>query len=103
MIVNIVTVHVKPEHINDFVQATIENHKNSTKEPGNLRFDVLQCKDDPAKFILYEAYISQEAALEHKNTAHYATWKDTVAPWMAKPREGITYTVLAPTEVALWK
>lgn len=103
MIVNVVNVYVKPEHIEDFKTATIENHKNSIKEPGNLRFDVLQCKDDPTMFILYEAYISQEAALEHKNTAHYATWKDMVACWMAKPREGITYTVIAPTEETLWK
>lgn len=103
MIVNVVNVYVKPEHIEDFIKATVDNHKNSIQEPGNLRFDVLQCKDDPAKFILYEAYISQEAAAEHKNTSHYATWKDTVAPWMAKPREGITYNVIAPTEVALWK
>lgn len=103
MIVNVVNVYVKPEYVDDFITATIENHKNSIKEPGNLRFDVLQCKDNPSQFILYEAYISPEAAAEHKNTSHYTIWKDTVAPWMAQPRQGTTYTIIAPTEVALWK
>ncbi|MEJ5361156.1 MAG: antibiotic biosynthesis monooxygenase [Spirochaetota bacterium] len=103
MIVTIVHVNVKPEHIEDFIKATQENHQNSIKEPGNLRFDVLQNKDDPAKFILYEAYISPEASAEHKNTPHYIKWKDTVASWMAEPRVGIPYTVIAPTNEALWK
>ena len=103
MIVNVINVHVKPEHIDDFIKATIENHNNSIKEHGNLRFDVLQSNNDPAKFILYEAYISPEAAAEHKNTAHYAKWKDTVAEWMAQPRQGSTYTVIAPTQEKLWK
>ncbi len=103
MIVNIVTVYVKPEHIQDFIQATLTNHENSIKESGNLRFDVLQCKDDPTKFILYEAYRSPQDAAEHKNTQHYAIWKDTVAPWMAKPREGTTYIIIAPAEVDQWK
>ncbi|MCX8124716.1 MAG: antibiotic biosynthesis monooxygenase [Spirochaetes bacterium] len=103
MIVNVVHVYVKSEHIQDFIKATIENHKNSIMEPGNLRFDVLQCQDDPSQFILYEAYKSPEAAAQHKNTSHYAVWKDTVAPWMAKPRQGITYTVIAPAEEKLWK
>ncbi|MDH7553650.1 MAG: antibiotic biosynthesis monooxygenase [Spirochaetota bacterium] len=103
MIVTIVNVHVKPEHVDDFIKTTIENHKNSIKESGNLRFDALQCNDDPTKFILYEAYISSEAAAEHKNTSHYAVWKDTVAPWMAQPRQGTTYTIIAPNEVTLWK
>jgi len=103
MIVNVINVNVKPEHIDDFIKATIENHNNSIKEPGNLRFDVLQCKDDPAKFILYEAYISPQAAAEHKNTAHYTKWRDTVAEWMAQPRQGTTYNVIAPTQEKLWK
>ena len=62
MIVTIVHVHVKPEHVEDFINATKENHNNSIKEPGNLRFDVLQSTEDPTKFILYEAYISPEAS-----------------------------------------
>ncbi len=103
MIVTIVHVTVKPDHIDDFIKATKENHQHSIKEPGNLRFDVLQSKDDPAKFILYEAYISPEASAAHKNTAHYIKWKDTVAGWMAEPRVGIPYTVIAPVDETLWK
>jgi len=103
MIVNVVNVHVKKEHINDFITATIHNHKNSLQEPGNLRFDVLQSQDDPTRFILYEAYCTQQDANAHKNTQHYAVWKDTVAPWMEEPRKGTAYTVIAPLEESLWK
>jgi len=103
MIVNVVIVHVKKEHINDFITATINNHKNSLQEPGNLRFYVLQSQDDPSQFILYEAYRTQQDANAHKNTPHYAVWKDTVALWMEEPRRGTAYTVIAPLEESLWK
>lgn len=103
MIVNVIHVYVKPDHVDDFIKATIENHNNSIKEAGNLRFDVLQSNGDPTKFILYEAYISQEAAAGHKNTSHYVKWRDTVAEWMAHPRQGTTYRVIAPTEEKSWR
>lgn len=96
MVVTCVHVSVKPEHIEDFIQATEINHKNSIKEPQNRRFDVLQDPNDPTKFMLYEAYESDEGAAAHKQTEHYLTWRETVAPWMAEPRQGVPYTVIAP-------
>ena len=103
MIVTCVTVYVKPENTEEFIRATRENHQNSVKEKGNLRFDFLRCASDPGRFFLYEAYESEEASAAHKNTAHYLKWKETVAPWMAKPREGIAHKVIAPAEVLKWK
>jgi autoinducer 2-degrading protein len=102
MIVTCVAVTVKEEHIEDFIAATIQNHEGSTQEPGNMRFDVLQCRDNPTRFMLYEAYASEEAARAHKETEHYRNWRDTVAPWMAKPREGIAHKVIRPTDLAKW-
>ncbi|MBN2541509.1 antibiotic biosynthesis monooxygenase [bacterium] len=102
MIVTCVNVYVKEEYIDDFIEATIENHKNSILEPGNMRFDVLQQKDDRKRFTLYEAYESPEAAAEHKMTEHYLKWRRTVADWMAQPREGIPHDVIAPLERNQW-
>lgn len=67
----------------------------SIAEPGNLRFDVLQSKEDPNRFLLYEAYESDEAAAAHKKTAHYLSWRDAVEPWMARPRADIPYKGIA--------
>lgn len=103
MTVTCVKVKVMPEHIDDFIKATIENHRNSILESGNLRFDVLQSASDPSCFTLYEAYRTEEDAAAHKNTEHYAVWRDTVAPWMAQPREGVKHNVIAPKDAALWK
>ena len=96
MIVTIVHIEVIPEHIEDFIQATTENHLLSVKEPGNLRFDVLQKGDQSTEFALYEAYESENTSAAHKETAHYLKWRETVAPWMAKPREGVRYNGLQP-------
>ena len=96
MIVTCVHVHVKTEHIEDFIQATKINHEHSVKEEENCRFDVLQDKGDLSKFILYEAYKSPEGASLHKTTEHYLTWRKTVADWMASPRQGVPYSVIAP-------
>lgn len=96
MTVTLVHVHVKPEFIKPFIDATRENHENSTKEPGNFRFDILQDTANPGKFVLYEAYASEAAAAAHKETSHYLKWRDTVAGWMAKPREGVKHTLLFP-------
>lgn len=103
MIVTCVHVWVKKEHIEDFITATVENHENSIKEEGNLRFDVLQNASDPSQFTLYEAYASEEAAAAHKKTDHYARWRDSVASWMEKPREGVAHSVIAPQEKTSWK
>lgn len=102
MLVTCVTVYVKVEHVDDFIQATIENHNGSVKEPGNMRFDVLQCAEDPTRFLLYEAYESKEASAAHKETEHYLTWRDTVADWMEKSREGIPHRVIRPEERSAW-
>ena len=96
MITTIVHVHVKPDFIEAFIEATYQNHSHSVKEPGNIRFDVLQDEQDSSKFVLYEAYKSEEAAAAHKETMHYLKWRDLVAPWMARPREGIRHTLLFP-------
>lgn len=103
LIVTCVKVYVKKEYIDDFIKATIENHKNSVKEPENLRFDVLQSMQNPAEFTLYEAYRTEEGAAAHKNTPHYSVWRDTVAPWMDKPREGTPHRVIAPVEPGMWQ
>ena len=98
MIVTIVHVCVKPAHVEDFVNATKENHLHSLREKGNFRFDVLAEDSVPGKFILYEAYESQEYIDAHRNTPHYLKWRDTVAPWMEKPREGIRHTMIFPAQ-----
>lgn len=102
MIVTFVHVWVKPEYVDAFVEASTENHQNSIKEPGNLRFDLVQDANDPAKFVIYEAYESDEAAAAHKETAHYLKWRETVADWMAQPRKGEKHIILAPTDKSLW-
>jgi autoinducer 2-degrading protein len=89
-------VCVKPEHIGQFIEATVHNHEASVLEKGNLRFDVLQDSDDPGKFLLYEAYESADFAAAHKKTPHYLKWKETVAPWMLKPREAFSYKAIRP-------
>ena len=102
MIVTFVHVNVKPEFVEDFKKACIENHINSVLEPGNLRFDILQQADDPTKFTLYEAYESEKSAADHKNTPHYMEWRDTVADWMASPRNGIKNHIIAPFDKEAW-
>ena len=96
MLVTLVQVHVLESHIAEFISASRQNHLASVKEPGNLRFDVLQSPDDPCRFVLYEAYVSAEAAAAHKQTPHYLLWRDTIAPWMASPRSGVSYNGLFP-------
>jgi autoinducer 2-degrading protein len=102
MIVTIVYVWVKDEYIDQFRDACVENHQKSITEPGNLRFDVLQDAADSSKFVLYEAYESEEAALAHKETAHYLKWREIVSEWMARPRKGVRYTIIEPGNRSLW-
>ncbi|MCG6967533.1 MAG: antibiotic biosynthesis monooxygenase [Chromatiaceae bacterium] len=96
MHVTLVHVSVRPERITDFVEACRLNHEGSTAEPGNRRFDILQDAADPTHFVLYEAYASATDALAHKQTAHYAAWRDSVADMMARPREGQPFVGLFP-------
>lgn len=102
MIVNCVHVAVEPAHIEDFIQATIRNHEGTRKEPGNLRFDVLQNAKEPSLFLLYEVFESDDAVAEHRKTEHYLTWREAVAGWMAKPREAVSYQVIAPGDRTQW-
>ena len=96
MIVTCVHVYVKKEFVNDFISATIENHLETRKESGNLRFDVLQLDQLSQKFVLYEVFESEEAAAFHKTTPHYLKWRDTVQNWMEQPRQGVRYNVIEP-------
>ena len=96
-----VHVHVKPEMIDAFKTATIENANQSVKEEGVERFDVIQQVDDPTRFILVEVYKTDKASFAHKETAHYTKWRDTVAEMMAEARQGIKYKNIYP-EDANW-
>ena len=91
-----VQVHVKPEFIDAFRQATIENARNSVQEPGIARFDVVQQLDDPSRFVLVEVYRTPEDPPKHRETAHYKTWTETVAPMMAEPRSSVKYANVFP-------
>lgn len=98
MIVVHVFVHVKPDSIDAFREATIDNARNSVLEPGIARFDVLQQADDPARFVLVEIYRTAEDTIRHKETAHYARWRDAVASMMAEPRTNIKYANVFPDD-----
>jgi quinol monooxygenase YgiN len=98
MLIVHVHVSVKPECVEAFREATVENARASVEEPGIARFDVIQQMDDPAKFILVEVYRSPEAAAAHKETAHYAKWRDTVAEMMAQPRASVKFSNVFPAD-----
>jgi len=98
MLVVMVSVEVKPEYLEEFKKATLENARASLQEPGIARFDVLQQQDNPARFLLVEAYRSQEATAAHKATTHYAIWRQTVEKMMAQPRKSLKYDALFPEE-----
>ena len=93
-----VHVHVKPEFVEAFKQASLENASNSVKEEGIARFDVVQQADDPTRFVLVEVYKTAEAPAAHKETVHYLKWRDTVADMMAEPRQGIKYGNIFPDD-----
>jgi quinol monooxygenase YgiN len=97
-----VFVHVKPEAVEAFAAAAIANAKLSLQEAGVARFDVVQQADDPTRFVLVEVYRDQAAAASHKETAHYATWRDTVAGMMAEPRHSVKYANRFPGETG-WR
>jgi (4S)-4-hydroxy-5-phosphonooxypentane-2,3-dione isomerase len=102
MLIVHVFVHVKPDSVDAFTAATLENARNSAKEPGVVRFDVVQQDDDPTRFVLMEIYRTAADPARHKEMAHYATWRDTVAPMMAEPRTSVKYHELFP-EPAGWE
>ena len=96
MLIVHVHVRVKPESIAAFREASIENARNSVQEPGIARFDVIQQQDDATRSVLIEVYRAPEAAAAHKETAHYAKWRDTVAPMMAEPRSSVKFNAVFP-------
>ena len=98
MLIVHVFVHVKPEAAEAFGAATLANARNSVLEPGIARFDVIQQADDPTRFVLVEVYRTAEATVRHKETAHYAAWRDAVAGMMAEPRTSIKYENVYPDD-----
>jgi (4S)-4-hydroxy-5-phosphonooxypentane-2,3-dione isomerase len=91
-----VQVHVKPESVEAFKQATAANVMESRREPGVARFNCLQQQDDPARFVLVEAYRDADAQARHKETRHYQVWREAVAPMMAEPRASVKFTPVPP-------
>ena len=102
MLIVHVHVHVKPESADAFLAATLENARNSIREPGVVRFDVMRQQDDPTRFVLVEIYRDTDAPAAHKATAHYAAWRDTVEPMMAEPRRSVKYEAVFP-EAGGWE
>ena len=93
-----VFVHVKPDQVEAFKTATIENARNSAQEPGIARFDVVQQQDDRTRFVLVEVYRAASASAQHKETMHYKTWRDTVEPMMAGPRTSVKFNSVFPDD-----
>ena len=91
MYVAAVTIHVKSESVEPFIEATLANARSTRQEAGNVRFDVLRAQEDPAQFLLYEAYHGPNDFKAHQQTEHYLRWKQTVAEWMAQPRQGVKH------------
>lgn len=102
MHITLVDVWVRPEHVDSFRSATLANHMGSRSESGNMRFDVLRQEDDPTHFVLVEVYATAEDAAAHKQTEHYKQWRETVAPMMARDRQGTRYEAIAPNNEAAW-
>jgi quinol monooxygenase YgiN len=98
MYIVLVHVHIKPEFLDAFREASIDNARNSNLETGISRFDVIQEVDDPTRFILVEVYRTPEDSARHKETAHYARWRDTVAEMMVESRKGIKYSNVFPLD-----
>lgn len=96
MLIVHVHVHVKPEFVEEFRQATVENARASVQEPGIARFDLVEQQDDATRFVLVEVYRTPQAQAAHKETAHYAKWRDAVAPMMAEPRQSAKYNAVFP-------
>jgi (4S)-4-hydroxy-5-phosphonooxypentane-2,3-dione isomerase len=98
----LVHIHVKPDYIDPFIEATLDNAVNSYEEAGVVRFDFFQQKDDPSHFTLVEIYYTPEDQQKHRESAHYLRWRDKVTDWMASQRYGVQYNNIYPTDDA-WK
>jgi (4S)-4-hydroxy-5-phosphonooxypentane-2,3-dione isomerase len=93
-----VHIRVKTESIEAFKEACTENARQSVQEPGIARFDVIQQADDPSRFVLVEVYRTSDAANSHKDTAHYAAWRDSVASMMAEVRTSVKFSNIFPAD-----
>jgi (4S)-4-hydroxy-5-phosphonooxypentane-2,3-dione isomerase len=102
MLVVHVHARIRPGQVEDFLAATDINARASVNEPGVLRFDVIQDQADPAHVVLVEVYRDEAASAAHKQTAHYATWRDAVAGMMAQPRESARYSAVFPADPGGW-
>jgi len=98
MLIVHVHVQVKPDRVDAFKAATVENAANSVQEPGIARFDLIQQQDDPTRFVLIEVYRTVNDPARHKDTPHYQKWRDTVADMMAQPRTSVKYSNIFPDE-----
>ena len=98
MLIAIIHLHVKPEHLTAFREATVENARNSRQEPGVVRFDVLQQSDDPTRFVLYEVYRDSDAPAKHRETAHYNAWVSKVPDMLMEPRTRAIYSNVSPSD-----
>lgn len=103
MLIIHVFVHVNRHRVDDFIAATLENARNSVQEPGVIRFDLVQQDEDPTRFLLIEIYRTPQDPARHKETAHYATWRDTVETMMAEPRRSVKYHALFPDAASEWE
>jgi autoinducer 2-degrading protein len=102
MLVVHVHARVQPERVAEFLAATLVNAKASLGEPGVVRFDVIQDQADPGHAVLVEVYRDDDAAAAHKQTAHYAIWRDAVADMMAEPRASTRFAAVFPDETEGW-
>ncbi len=101
MYVVCVNIHIKPEFVDQFITATLDNARNTrATEPGNVRWDFLQAEDEPTRFFLYEVYKTKEDFPLHQQTEHYLRWREAVQAWMAEPRTGVRFKNIEPTDEA---
>jgi quinol monooxygenase YgiN len=98
MLITLVHIHVKPEFLEAFIEATLDNARNSVQEPGIARFDFIQQADDPTRFTLIEVYRDEDAPARHKETVHYNRWREAVVDMMAEPRVGVRYSSIFPDD-----
>jgi (4S)-4-hydroxy-5-phosphonooxypentane-2,3-dione isomerase len=98
MIIVHISIHIKPDKVEDFKEVTLKNARKSVQEPGIVRFDIIQQEDDPKHFLLEEMYRNSDAIAKHKDTTHYAEWRDAAEPLMSEPRKKITYIKIFPDD-----
>lgn len=103
MLIVHVHIHVKPELVDAFIAATLDNARNSVQEPGVVRFDLIQQEDDPTRFLLQEIYRTAQDPARHKETSHYARWREVAEPMMAEPRTRAVYRALFPDATPEWE